>query len=164
MHTATSQVVQAGSAGKHWYTERVAAVGLLALIPAGFMYPNPVVDYGLAVLIPLHGHWSGSVESTIFCGTQISPSLSHLPPSLPPSLQHVTMRKITNMIVGNTKYTSPFPCRGYLAVAEDYMPEVLKGAAKGLVYVLTASVFAGLMYLNMKDIGICAAVKAVWSL
>ena len=29
------------------------------------------------------------------------------------------------------------------------MPEVLKGAAKGLVYVLTASVFAGLMYLNV---------------
>ena len=44
------------------------------------------------------------------------------------------------------------------------MPEVLKAVAKGLVYVLTASVFAGLMYLNVKDVGICAAVKAVWSL
>ena len=62
--TATSQVVHAGSAGKHWYIERVAAVSLLALIPAGFVCPNPVVDYGLAVLIPLHGHWSvGSVGS-----------------------------------------------------------------------------------------------------
>lgn len=73
---------------------------------------------------------------------------------------------VTNMsqTVGNTKYTSPSLCRGYLAVAEDYMPEVLKGVAKGLVYVLTASVFAGLMYLNVKDVGICAAVKAVWSL
>ena len=56
-YAATSQGVQAGSAGKHWYAERVAAVGLLALIPSGFIYPNPVVDYGLAVLIPLHGHW-----------------------------------------------------------------------------------------------------------
>lgn len=35
----------------------MAAVGLLTLIPAGFIYPNPVADYGLAVLIPLHGHW-----------------------------------------------------------------------------------------------------------
>ena len=51
-----------------------------------------------------------------------------------------------------------------MAVAEDYVPQVLKGAAKGLVYVLTAGAFAGLMYLNMKDIGICAAVKAVWSM
>ena len=54
---ASSQVVQAGSIGKHWYTERMVAVGLLALIPTGLIYPNPAVDYGLAVLIPLHGHW-----------------------------------------------------------------------------------------------------------
>lgn len=62
-------MVQTGSAGKHWYTERVASVGLLALIPAGFVYPNPVVDYGLAVLIPLHGHWSVTVcmHTIIIC-------------------------------------------------------------------------------------------------
>lgn len=72
LYAATSQVVQAGSAGKHWYTERVAAVGLLALIPAGFIYPNPVVDYGLAVLIPLHGHWSVSVECNLIWGCEIA--------------------------------------------------------------------------------------------
>ena len=32
-------------------------MALVGLIPAGFIYPNPVVDYGLAVLLPLHGHW-----------------------------------------------------------------------------------------------------------
>ena len=55
--TATSQVVRS-SAGRHWYTERLVSVGLLALIPTGLVYPNPVVDYGLAVLVPIHGHWS----------------------------------------------------------------------------------------------------------
>lgn len=53
---ATTSITQA-SAGKHWRTERVVAVGLLGLIPAGVMYPNPVMDYALAVLIPLHNHW-----------------------------------------------------------------------------------------------------------
>ena len=59
----------------------------------------------------------------------------------------------------------PLPfSRGYMAVTEDYVPEVMKGVAKGLVYLLTVGAFAGLMYLNVKDIGICGAVKAVWSL
>ena len=33
-------------------------MGLLGLIPLGLAYPNAVVDYGLALAIPLHGHWS----------------------------------------------------------------------------------------------------------
>ena len=57
LSVATSQVVQSGKAGKHWKYERVVAIGLLGFIPAGFVYPCAVVDYGLAVLIPLHGHW-----------------------------------------------------------------------------------------------------------
>ena len=56
MLAATSQIVNA-SAGKHWRTERVVAVGLMALIPTGLIYPNPVIDYTLAALIPLHNHW-----------------------------------------------------------------------------------------------------------
>ena len=56
LNVATSNVVQA-TAGKHWRTERVVAVGLLALIPTGVVYPNPVIDYSLAALIPLHNHW-----------------------------------------------------------------------------------------------------------
>ena len=47
-----------GGAGKHWRNEKVFTVGLLGLIPLGLAYPNAVVDYGLAVAIPLHGHWS----------------------------------------------------------------------------------------------------------
>ena len=51
-----------------------------------------------------------------------------------------------------------------MAITEDYCPRVLKTAAKALVYCVSIGAFAGLMYLNMKDIGICAAVKALWSL
>lgn len=61
--------------------------------------------------------------------------------------------------------SSLFPSsRGYLAVVEDYVPEVLKGFSRVLVYLLTAGAFSGLMYLNVKDVGICGAVKAVWTL
>ena len=64
----------------------------------------------------------------------------------------------------NDNPVSPPPCRGLMAVSKDYAPEVLKGAAKGLVYVLSIGAFAGLMYLNVKDVGICGAVRAIWSL
>ena len=51
-----------------------------------------------------------------------------------------------------------------MAVVEDYSPQVLKGAGKGLVYMLSIGTFLGLMYLNVKDVGICGAAKAIWSL
>ena len=54
-----------GSAGKHWKNEKIFTVGLLGLIPLGLVYPSAVVDYGLAVAIPLHGHWS--VKFLIVC-------------------------------------------------------------------------------------------------
>lgn len=53
---ATSKVV-AGNAGRHWAVERVVAVGLLGLVPAAVVSPSVVVNYSLAVLVPLHGHW-----------------------------------------------------------------------------------------------------------
>ena len=37
--------------------ERVVAVAMVGLIPAAFVYPSPVVDYSLALALPLHGHW-----------------------------------------------------------------------------------------------------------
>ena len=73
---ATSSVLQS-SAGKHWRTERVVAVGLMALIPAGIVYPNPIIDYTLATLIPLHNHWY--VERTPV-GKWSWLSVSYLPP------------------------------------------------------------------------------------
>lgn len=57
LSAATTGSVAASSAASQWKYERYASVGLLALIPTGLIYPNPVVDYGLAFLIPLHGHW-----------------------------------------------------------------------------------------------------------
>ena len=47
----------AGGAGRHWAYERLVAVGLLGLVPAAFIAPATVVNYSLAVLVPLHGHW-----------------------------------------------------------------------------------------------------------
>lgn len=45
------------SSGKHWLSERVVSVVIMGLIPAGLFYPNPVIDYSIAVLLPLHIHW-----------------------------------------------------------------------------------------------------------
>ena len=39
--------------------ERYVTVSMLALLPAAVVLPSTaVVDYGLAVVIPIHGHWS----------------------------------------------------------------------------------------------------------
>ncbi len=54
---ATAAPVVSGSGGTHWKLERVVSVAMVGLIPAAFIYPNPVVDYGLALALPLHGHW-----------------------------------------------------------------------------------------------------------
>ena len=54
--TATSPILQS-SAGKHWLSERGVSVALLALIPAGLMYPTPIIDYSIALILPLHIHW-----------------------------------------------------------------------------------------------------------
>ena len=41
----------------HWLTERIVAVALLGAIPAGAIYPSPLVDHCLSVLLPLHAYW-----------------------------------------------------------------------------------------------------------
>ena len=54
---ATAAVEAGGSGGSHWKMERVVAVAMVGLIPAALIYPNTVVDYGLALALPVHGHW-----------------------------------------------------------------------------------------------------------
>jgi len=42
----------------HWKMERYVSASFLVLLPAAMLAPsNPIVDYGLAVVLPLHGHW-----------------------------------------------------------------------------------------------------------
>lgn len=41
----------------HWTSERVVSVILLGLFPAAYVYPGPVVDFSLALILTLHGHW-----------------------------------------------------------------------------------------------------------
>ncbi|TDH15229.1 hypothetical protein EPR50_G00029600 [Perca flavescens] len=56
-----SQALYADSASKaaslHWTAERVLSVLLLAMGPAAYFNPCPVVDYSLAAALTLHGHW-----------------------------------------------------------------------------------------------------------
>eukprot|EP00795_Rhopilema_esculentum_P016279 gene16279-7663_t len=42
---------------KHWFDERAVAIGLLACIPVGIVYPCAPVDYALGVLVPVHNYW-----------------------------------------------------------------------------------------------------------
>ncbi|XP_044312341.1 succinate dehydrogenase [ubiquinone] cytochrome b small subunit, mitochondrial [Varanus komodoensis] len=50
---------QAGSsaASLHWTAERAVSVLLLGLLPAAYLYPGPAMDYSLAAVLTLHGHW-----------------------------------------------------------------------------------------------------------
>ncbi|XP_014069284.1 succinate dehydrogenase [ubiquinone] cytochrome b small subunit B, mitochondrial [Salmo salar] len=56
-----SSSLHAGSVSKaaslHWTGERVVSVLLLAMGPAAYYFPGPVIDYSLAAALTLHGHW-----------------------------------------------------------------------------------------------------------
>ena len=54
-----------GGGGSHWKYERIFTVAMVGLIPAGLIYPNPVVDYGLAITLPLHGHWLVAITTLL---------------------------------------------------------------------------------------------------
>ncbi len=56
VHVCVATAVSGGG-GSHWKYERILTVAMVGLIPAGLLYPNPVVDYSLAVALPMHGHW-----------------------------------------------------------------------------------------------------------
>lgn len=45
------------AASLHWTAERVLSILLLALGPAAYFSPTPVIDYSLAAALTLHGHW-----------------------------------------------------------------------------------------------------------
>lgn len=42
---------------KIWLLEKAVSVGLLAVIPLALVYPNPVLDYVLALSLIVHIHW-----------------------------------------------------------------------------------------------------------
>lgn len=54
--------------------------------------------------------------------------------------------------------------RGFESIIEDYVGQSLKKLAYPLLYCITLATFAGLMYLNYTDVGICKAVQIMWSL
>uniref|UniRef100_A0A7M4E8Z8 Succinate dehydrogenase [ubiquinone] cytochrome b small subunit n=1 Tax=Crocodylus porosus TaxID=8502 RepID=A0A7M4E8Z8_CROPO len=61
------------AASLHWAGERVLSVILLGLLPAAYMYPGPVVDYSLAFVLPLHGHWGLDQVITDYVHGEVSP-------------------------------------------------------------------------------------------
>ena len=42
---------------KHWFDERAVAIGMLACVPIGIVYPCAAVNYALGIMIPLHNYW-----------------------------------------------------------------------------------------------------------
>ncbi|KAM6959423.1 succinate dehydrogenase [ubiquinone] cytochrome b small subunit B, mitochondrial [Aplochiton taeniatus] len=59
IHASAALFAGSGSkaASLHWTGERVVSILLLALGPAAYLYPVPLVDYSLAAALTLHGHW-----------------------------------------------------------------------------------------------------------
>ncbi|XP_054720181.1 succinate dehydrogenase [ubiquinone] cytochrome b small subunit, mitochondrial-like [Uloborus diversus] len=42
---------------KTWTAERFLAAGLLGVVPLSIAYPNPVLDYSVALALTAHVHW-----------------------------------------------------------------------------------------------------------
>ncbi|KAM8903772.1 succinate dehydrogenase [ubiquinone] cytochrome b small subunit B, mitochondrial-like [Spinachia spinachia] len=45
------------AASLHWTAERALSLVLLAIAPVAYFNHSPVVDYSLAAVLTLHGHW-----------------------------------------------------------------------------------------------------------
>lgn len=59
MHCFSHFTAGSGSkaASLHWTAERVLSILLLAMGPAAYFNPSPIMDYSLAAALTLHGHW-----------------------------------------------------------------------------------------------------------
>lgn len=57
IHTSPRSLAGSKAASLHWTSERAVSVLLLGLLPAAYLYPGPAVDYSLAAMLTLHGHW-----------------------------------------------------------------------------------------------------------
>uniref|UniRef100_A0A8D2LPJ0 Succinate dehydrogenase [ubiquinone] cytochrome b small subunit n=1 Tax=Varanus komodoensis TaxID=61221 RepID=A0A8D2LPJ0_VARKO len=56
-HTSPRSLAGSSAASLHWTAERAVSVLLLGLLPAAYLYPGPAMDYSLAAVLTLHGHW-----------------------------------------------------------------------------------------------------------
>ncbi|XP_003387088.1 PREDICTED: succinate dehydrogenase [ubiquinone] cytochrome b small subunit, mitochondrial-like [Amphimedon queenslandica] len=106
----STSTVAKSSSGKHWFSERIVSVAIMGLIPAGLMYPNPIIDYSIAVLLPLHIHW------------------------------------------------------GIASVVVDYVPKSIQMVTKVFLSTLTLLTVGGLVYLTYTDVGVCNAVRMLWTI
>ncbi|KAF6104271.1 hypothetical protein HJG60_011261 [Phyllostomus discolor] len=57
IHLSPSRHSGSKAASLHWTGERVVSVLLLGLLPAAYLNPSSTMDYSLAAVLTLHGHW-----------------------------------------------------------------------------------------------------------
>ncbi|XP_068936502.1 succinate dehydrogenase [ubiquinone] cytochrome b small subunit, mitochondrial [Petaurus breviceps papuanus] len=57
IHLSASRSSNSKAASLHWTSERAVSVLLLGLLPAAYLYPSSMMDYSLAAVLTLHGHW-----------------------------------------------------------------------------------------------------------
>ncbi|XP_043847851.1 succinate dehydrogenase [ubiquinone] cytochrome b small subunit, mitochondrial [Dromiciops gliroides] len=57
VHLSASRYSNSKAASLHWTSERAVSVLLLGLLPTAYLFPTSVVDYSLAAVLTLHGHW-----------------------------------------------------------------------------------------------------------
>ncbi|XP_064651052.1 succinate dehydrogenase [ubiquinone] cytochrome b small subunit A, mitochondrial-like [Lineus longissimus] len=58
---------------KHWAIERYLATGLIFVIPAAFLYPNPVLEYLMTAGVVLHAHWGLDTVSIDYVHRKVLP-------------------------------------------------------------------------------------------
>ena len=84
---------------------------------------------------------------------------SFAPPYSIPILHHRHQLWLLN---GLLYFTSLY--RGFSSIIQDYVPKSLQGLGRLLLYGVTAGTLAGLLYLNYSDVGVCGAVRLIWSM
>ncbi|XP_006867986.1 PREDICTED: succinate dehydrogenase [ubiquinone] cytochrome b small subunit, mitochondrial-like isoform X1 [Chrysochloris asiatica] len=57
VHLSPSHCSGSKAASLHWTGERVVSVLLLGLLPAAYLNPCSAMDYSLAAVLTIHGHW-----------------------------------------------------------------------------------------------------------
>ncbi|XP_066566485.1 succinate dehydrogenase [ubiquinone] cytochrome b small subunit B, mitochondrial [Amia ocellicauda] len=57
IHLSPAHCAGSKAASLHWTSERALSAVLLGLLPAAYLYPGPAMDYSLAAVLTLHGHW-----------------------------------------------------------------------------------------------------------
>ena len=126
----------------HWKAERYTSIALWGLLPAAVLAPSSVVDYGLAVVLPIHTTAYACVLGLYW--------LSHPYSGLDMIITDYVHGKLTVPVMRAGNYAL-----GAAAVRCMHFCHA---------HVTTLLQFAGFMFLNLYDVGITAAVQQIWTI